>query len=49
VLQKVEGSKFHSIEQPPVNPLENEMVLELVKRHMLLYQLVQSLLAKPLD
>jgi hypothetical protein len=33
--RKVEGFEVPLIEQPPVNPLENEMVLELVKRHTL--------------
>jgi hypothetical protein len=31
--RKVEGFEVPLIKQPPVNPLENEMVLELVKRH----------------
>jgi hypothetical protein len=35
VLQKSRRFEVPLIEQPPVNPLENEMVLELVKRHKL--------------
>jgi hypothetical protein len=42
----VERFEVPLIEQPPVNPLENEMVLGLVKPQATVYQQVQSLLAK---